>query len=97
MLRQKGDGQSPSGLRGKSPMTVAPIDSRLRGKDGRFCKGLLMGEGILSVGVGLFTRITLPPCGYCLKASMTVGFAKVLVRGYYFWYCKSMFMENEAI
>ena len=23
------------------------------------------------VGVVLFTRVTLPPCGYCLKASMT--------------------------
>ena len=27
-------------------------------------------EGVL-VGVVLFTRVTLPPCGYCLKASMT--------------------------
>ena len=25
----------------------------------------------MSVGVGLFTRVALPPCGYCLKASMT--------------------------
>ena len=41
--------------------------------------------------------VVTPPCGYCLKASMMAGFAKVLVRGYYFWYCKSMFMENEAI
>ena len=23
------------------------------------------------VGVVLFTRVALPPCGYCLKASMT--------------------------
>ena len=26
-----------------------PVDSRLRGNDGRFCKGLIKGEGIPSV------------------------------------------------
>ena len=72
------------------------IDSRVGGNDGRFFKGLHQGRGGL-VGVVLLTHVTLPPCGYCLKASMMIGFAKVLVRGYYFWYCKSMFMENEAI
>ena len=42
-----------------------PIDSRLRGNDGRFCKGLHQGRGGLVVGVGLFTRVTRRPvdCG----------------------------------
>ena len=31
----------------------------------------IKGEGYM-VGVVLLTRATLPPCGYCLKASMTV-------------------------
>ena len=67
----------PSGLRIKSAMTGPvwlvlfyspspprhPVDSRLRGNDGRFCKGLIEGEG-----EGCYASC----CGYCLEASMTV-------------------------
>ena len=42
-----------------------PIDSRLRGNDGRFCKGLHQGRGD-SVGwfVLLFAPRHAPPCGF---------------------------------
>ena len=42
------------------PRTPCPVVSRLRGNDGRFCKGLHQGRGG-SVGcLDLFTRVTLP-------------------------------------
>ena len=36
-----------------------------------FDSSLIEGERYM-VGVVLFTRVTLPPCGYCLKINMTV-------------------------
>ena len=36
------------------------MDSRLRGNDGRFCKGLIKGEGDSVGWIVLFTRVTLP-------------------------------------
>ena len=35
-------------------------------------------DGPGDVGVVLFTRVALPPCGYCLEASMTAGVGVVL-------------------
>ena len=91
----------PSGLRIKSAMTVCrarpsrPVDSRLRGNDGRFCKGLHQGRG----GIGGWFVLLLPrhpaaplDCGSSLQRAC----ATVVASRYSAWRVPALWILDQV-